>query len=144
MHETDYESLVAAAEIDPIRLQDEFINLPATLAYWNAKRAEALRLYLLAKTAAKQAEAEAYLRVIEREAAKEKRDRLTVDGIKACVTLDPMVMEAHEAEARMDAEHQRLRGAADAIITKREMLVSIGAHIRAEMKGDPALLTRRT
>lgn len=61
----------------------------------------------------------------------------TVDDLKAMTDQHPDVRAAVEAELLSEAEYDYLRGVMETLRTKREMLVSLGAHIRAEMGTNP-------
>jgi hypothetical protein len=55
---------------------------------------------------------------------------------------DPDGQQARAKEVAADAERVRLYGVLDALRSKRDMLISLGAHIRAEMQHDPMIRER--
>lgn len=137
------EYLARATKIDPLQLQDEFVRAPSDVAYWNDRYADAIAEYLVTKI-----ERERIVGMLMTDAglADELELRLekkpTVDQLKAYVNTKEEYLEARGREARADAEQKRMRGVVEALSTKRDMLISLGAHIRLEMQQDPLL--RRT
>ena len=75
----------------------------------------------------------------------ETRESLLADGkateklIEAKAMCNPEWQKAHIALVEIEAEKTRVRGICDSIAAKKEMLISLGAHIRSEMEGDPML-----
>ena len=130
-----------AVAIEPLAIEEEFIRLPADLAYRNEMYASAYRRFLVAKHEADRT----YSRLMMEhratlEASNDKRP--TEGAIKASVENDP---DWDLAQRRLiDAEVGKISayGVVDAIRTKRDALISIGAHIRAEMGGDPSTRAR--
>ena len=62
-----------------------------------------------------------------------------MDQVEAEAVNDPKYVEAKRNEVYLEAETKRLVGMVDAVRTKRDMLVSLGAHIRAEMEHEPLI-----
>lgn len=171
LREIEVEDFLArSVEIEPMMLEEEFVNMPSQFAYWNARLSEANKAFLKAKiardqTAARirmelkaqheqqaQVDLEAEMKAAveaQKEAEKEtgkkkaapkppaKAKGPTVDDLKAMTDQHPEVRAAVEAELMTEAEYQHLRGVLEALRTKREMLVSLGAHLRAEMSVNP-------
>lgn len=127
--------LTECVSIDPLRLQEAFANIPAELAYWNEQYAEALRKQLHAKIEKDRLSAQIFFE--KRVELKESDIRPTEAVLKAAVESDARYNVARSEEADAHAEAIRLKGVAEAVRTKRDMLVSLGAHVRAEMDGDP-------
>lgn len=123
--------------IDPLRIQDEFVRIPADLAYWNARYADAQRAFLMAKIDLDVIKAK--LGPLTRRAIADKGGKATEDLIKNMVESHADVIDAREQLAVTEVEKSRLYGCLDAIRSKKEMLISLGAHMRAEMEGDPSL-----
>jgi len=125
-----------AVKIEPLAMAEEFVRIPADLAYWNAQYSDLLRLYLVAKAESEHLWARVWL---------ETREALLTDGkateklIESKATCNPEWQKAHLALVELEAEKARVRGVVDAIAAKKEMLISLGAHIRSEMEGDPML-----
>jgi len=132
---TEAELLKEALEIDDGQIKAEFIRLPADMAYWNARYADAIRDHLRAKHECEKTEARCYGEHRER---LELERKVTEKKIESAVTQDPSVIAAREAEIEAEAERARLRGVVEAISTKRDMLMSLGAYIREEMR-DPLI-----
>lgn len=124
-------------DIFPEAIQEEYVRLPSDLAYWNKQYAEAQRVELKAKARAKRARADAQLR-IRQEAADDGR-KMTDKIAEAETEIDADVAEAEDFYADAVADRSRLYGVVDAVRAKKDMLVSLGAHVRAELEGDPSL-----
>lgn len=123
-----------AVKIEPLAMQEEFIRIPADLSHWNAQYAEVLKAYLLAKARTEHEWARIWL---------ETREALLADGkateklIESKAMCNPDWQKAHLSLVELEAEKARIRGIVDALEAKKEMLVSLGAHLRAEMESDP-------
>ncbi len=122
-------------KIDDMVLDEEFIRLPADLAFWSARYAESVRAYLLAKLEADKAKAKAHLR-IKAEAELEGR-KMTVPDLEANVQIDPDYLDAAVALIEADIERKKLQGCVDAVHAKKDMIQSLGAKLRTEMERDP-------
>jgi hypothetical protein len=126
----DEQTLKEALEIDDMQIKAEFIRLPADLAYYNGLYAEAIRTHLRAKHDLDLAGARLY---------HEHRDRLEATGkptekkIDSAVEEDPLYVEARNASDEAEAERLRLRGIVAALVTKCDMLQSLGSYMREEM-----------
>jgi hypothetical protein len=137
--------LKRAVQIEPMALEEEFVRLPADIAYWNERHSHALREYLAAKIDREQIfgrlltnpEFHATLQILIGK-------RPTVEQLKGAISChdDYAAARLHENEA--DVERQRLRGCIDALAAKRDMIVSLGAHIRLEMMHDPIVRRNMT
>lgn len=134
--------------IEPVALEEEFVRMPADLAYWGAQYARSVRGYLIADMEFDRTEAEVRILVRERllsEAAPDpsekpaKRGTVTESMVAAKVELDEDYQAARLALIEAEAEKVRVYGIVEAVKAKRDMLISLGANQRAEMKGDPVL-----
>lgn len=123
-----------AVSIDRRQLGGEFIELSGHLAYWGDRYADAQVAKLRAEMGAKKLRRRIYLQL---RSVKEKGD--TETSLDARVETDPMVDEADELVLLRTAASLKLRSLVESIRTKGDMLVSLGAHQRAELKGDPML-----
>lgn len=130
------EYLYDSVNTDPLKLDDEFVRLPADLAYWHHKCAEALRAFQTAKLDTKRLEARLRIEVREGQVAQGKKP--TVDAVEAEVEMSEEMYEARLAVVALEATYERLRGVVDAVRAKREMVVSIGHQLRAELS-DPVV-----
>lgn len=126
--------LVECVALDPLALDEEFVRLPADLAYWNERYAGAIRAHLVAKLDAAQVEAAVTLEIREEAAA--TGAKLTVADVEKRVELDPRVANAHVRLVETDAARQHARLRCESVAAKRDMLQSLGAKVRAEM-ADP-------
>lgn len=123
--------------IEPVAIQEEYVRFPADLAFWNGKAADALQAHLHAKNNLERTEAQLQLTLREQFAAEGKK--VTEAVITAAVTTHDEYQKAKVAAIAAEVEKARCSGYVDSLHSKREMLVSMGAHIRKEMDGDPVL-----
>jgi len=133
------EFLDEVTRIDPLNIDEHFRKVPAELAYYNQQYADAVEAYLVAKAAVERAHAVAYDQLSSE--VDEKGKKLTVAAIEARVQLDDEYYETKLEMLRAEAEKARLRGKVDVVSAKKEMLISLGAHIRVEMS-DPLVKTQ--
>lgn len=135
--ELDDEYLRECVLILPEDISTQFEEIPGQLAYWNAQYAKALRAHLNAEIDEKVTRARVYL--ASKEAIIAKGGKPTEDHLKAVVDSNEDYMTARYAAADAEAVKNDLYGKLDAIRSKKEMLISLGAHLRAEMGGDPLI-----
>lgn len=128
---------VSSITIDPLDLNREFQELPPRLSYWNAKLAEASEASMRTKAELERARARAYLE--EKEVASAEGRKPTIAELEARVVLNAGVTQAHDAFILAEGERLRLKGIVGAVLSKRDMLQSLGAKLRVEMMADPAL-----
>ena len=130
------EFLEEVIDINPLNIDEHFRKVPAELAYYNQQYADAFEKYLRAKMLCERSHAEAYKR-ISQEAESEGR-RVTVSSLEAAVLMDMSFQMAKEDLVEAESEKQKLRGKVEVVSAKKEMLISLGAHIRVEMN-DPMI-----
>lgn len=128
--------------IDEAAVGYEFYAISAHMGYWGARFADASRAFLLAKARHHAVGAAAGLR-IRADGNITMPDgrpvKLTEEAIKQAVICDAAVARAELQFIEAEAEKIRLGTLLEALRTKRDMLVSIGANIRAEMDGNPSI-----
>jgi hypothetical protein len=128
-----YESI----RIEPLALQEEFVRQPMDLAYWNERLKETLEVFLCAKRDHEELRAKA--RLILREQFTAEGRKATEADLEAAVTLDEEVRAARQAFILAEVDQAQARGRAQAVETKRGMLMMLGAQIRTEMESDPVI-----
>ena len=129
-------------QIEPTFLQEEFVRLPADLAYWNQRYSEAYRVWLEAKHAVERHAAVMSIAIREQLMVTNK-GRATISEVEQLLHRDAAYDQLKRAEIVAETEKVRLYGVLDALRTKREMVISLGAHIRAEMSNDPLIRQQR-
>lgn len=129
--------LRACVRIDPLDIQGEYIRIPADLAYWNDRYAEALRVFLGSEIEVKLIRAQMEPQI--REMLLNAGGKTTEAQVKAAIDSDENVIDAQRRNVEAEVEKNRHYGILDAIRSKKEMLISLGAHIRVEMAGDPLI-----
>lgn len=123
--------------IEPLALNEEFIRLPADLAYWNERYAQAYKKFLASKLDVDKVRAQRQIHY--REALPLEGKKVTESVVEAAVDIDEQVIRAREAHIEAEHEKTRLYGVLDAIRSKRDMIIQIGAQVRTEMQGNPQL-----
>ncbi len=152
IHDQEFDDyMVDCVVIDEANVTDEFCRVAADRAYWGSELSQAIENELMAKLTVdgakgdlKNSEAKAYLAVkLEYEGAKKPPG---VDHTNALVEVDENVSEAQRtlmaargALVMASTEKERIHGIVTAIDMKRDMLISLGAHLRKEMVGEPSI-----
>lgn len=124
-------------EIDALAIESEFVRIPADLAYWGERYAEAHRDYLAAKIDAKRITARMFLE--QRIAIQADGERATEAYTNARVEESTTWLDAQNALLEAEARRESIKGTLDAVRAKRDMVVSLGAQIRAQMDHDPQI-----
>jgi hypothetical protein len=145
--------------IDPLALDTEFIQCPSNIAWLGAKHGAALRTYLHAKIGSKklwallliQAREDLQAEQDERQDAEEKaaaaggrkptkvKERVTVGEVESRAGTYPMWLDAQAREADAEVAMTIAKTNLTAMLAKRDMLVQMGANVRAEMERDPII-----
>lgn len=129
--------VATVTDIDPLALDEEFQRTPADFAFWSHKLSEATKTSLRAKFERDRVGAKLLIEM------RETLGKKTVDEIEARVTTHPDFVEAKLAEIDAEAERAKLWGVVESLRVKRDMLIQMGAHVRAEMEHDPQLRETR-
>lgn len=138
IHDLDVDEYLAdCVQVYPEALQEEYVRIPADLAYWNARNSAANRNHLVTKMNRERTVAR--LQIETRAAFEVAGKKATEALVDATVTMSDEYGVARMAEIEAEVEKAKLSGVVDAIRAKRDMLISLGAHVRAEMQGDPSL-----
>lgn len=131
----DFDVETEAVSIDPASLQEEFVAFPGTLSRWGALYADAISAAAYTEEDLTDTEAEVYLEL--RLGAKH-----TEAELKALVRTDRRVRLKRSIAMAAEAKKIRFREKIiSALHFKKDMIISLGAHQRAELGGDP--LVRR-
>lgn len=134
------EYLRECVRIDPHSLNDEFVRLPADYAFFNEKYRTALERSLLADAAVKRMRAGLY--ITSSEAVMPSGKPATVGYIEALVERDPDYAQAASEAIYAEADVAHVKGVLEAIRTKRDMIIQMGATVRQELQNDPAVRDR--
>jgi len=138
--EDDLDSyLKSCVQIEPLALEEEYVRLPADLAFWNQRYSEVYRYWLERKVVLNEVRARIQIEERERLEMLAKGKRVTIGEVEDALILNPEYQQAKMKEIAAEAEKVRLWGVLDALRSKRDMLISLGAHIRAEMAHDPMI-----
>ena len=141
-HEKDPdEFLEECVTVNSADLVGEFTNLPAQLAYWNDRYATVYRYWNERKEVTAQLRAKLSMWHRDRLGLLTK-GRVTVGEVEDAVLVEPEYQQARAKELAVEEEKVRLYGVVDSLRAKKEMLISLGAHLRAEMS-DPIIRQQR-
>lgn len=127
--EEDYLRECIAVEHEALR--QEFIRLPADLAYWGERYAVAVRDHLAAEHNRKVTYAKVHL--IVKEQAALKGQKISEKDTESWVEQTPEVIAARAEEIEAEGTMHLARSRRDAVAAKKDMIVSLGATARAEM-----------
>lgn len=123
-------------EIDPALIDEEFIKLPGELARYS-------QLHVEASQDAEQADfnleiIEASISLTIRDHAKNLGEKVTVDYVQAKMRVDPKWQAARRDAIEARTQEAAAKAMVNAVLAKRDMLISYGAHLRAQWGGDPS------
>jgi len=131
-------------------VQLEYIQLPSILARWGSERvalAKAQRLAELdlevVKASAKKTAKEARLAEVEAAGKDSKLKPLSEDAADDAVTLSAEYRQARLRVIDATERKEQAQVMVDAVAAKKDMLVSLGADLRAEKEADPSIRDRR-
>ena len=127
----DDDFLNRVIDINPINIDEHFRRVPAELAYYNNEYANAVERFLTAKMNTEKSWAQAYKDAAQ--AAEVNGKKITVAALNAEVELTLFYQAARAELASAEADKQRCRGKVETVSAKKEMLISLGAHLRSEM-----------
>lgn len=125
--------------IQPEALQEEFARVSMDFAYWSAQATDAYEAQQMAELDVKRAKARLYVvnrTTLEMESPNGKT---TEAQVEAAVVNDPEMVAAEITRIQADVARDRAKLTLEAIRIKKDMLVSLGAHERTEMQGDPTI-----
>lgn len=123
--------------IEPMALEEEFVRVPSDLAYWGARWADAQKEASLAKLQRDQVEAaiDAEHRMAAASAGEKVTEKVIASRVLTDDRMKAVEIELIEAEARAT----RARAFCDAVRAKRDMVISLGSQVRAEMQANPTI-----
>lgn len=120
--------------IDAESVKDEYTRVPSFIATLNAVYAQALKKAILAKF-----NRDRVFATISVEIAESAVKKPAEAQIKNMVLLDDRYVAAIHAYANAEEQKSLAAGRAQAMIAKKDMLVSLGAHVRKEFDGQGGL-----
>ena len=124
--------LETCVTVDDTVIQEEFMRLPSDYFYWAQQYTNARKDHRLAKLSCD--ETRARLGIELRLQIENERGKATESMVSAAIDSSAEWVSARTVEIEAESEMVRTQGILEAIRTKREMLISLGAHARAEMK----------
>lgn len=134
-------SLRERLRIEPLALEEEFVRCPMDIAYLVAVNARAIDGHLRAKAHAKKIRGLLDLQV--RQEAQENGRKLNEGAIDALVEISDRWQEVQQAENDAEVARELAKGNLAAMMAKKDMLVQMGANVRAEMERDPMIRKTR-
>ena len=138
LRELNVEAYLAdCVQMEPLAIEEEFVRMPADLAYWNERYATAYKGLALAEQ--RRRKLEALLRIEYREKMLADQKKPTESMVDAAVATDDRMLAARDDQIMAEVEKVRIQGVCEAVRCKKDMLISMGAHMRAEMNGDPTI-----
>ena len=148
LHDMDVDQyLLDCVTLNELDLESDMIKYSSELAYWNGRTAQALEKFLFAKVETKRARARLAIdcRLELDQAGKEaveldpkaKAKAPTESMVAAAIEDRPEVHEIDDNAIRAEVEWVRVRGVADAIHSKGDMLRSLSSRLKMELMSDP-------
>lgn len=111
-------------------LSEEFSRQPSLYAYLAMLAAQTDALYQAAKTETQRVRAQVDQRI--REDAKDDGEKVTEAIVDKRVVLDGKVQEAEDTESNYRYQFMMMKVVVAAMEQRAQMLISLGAHLRAE------------
>lgn len=127
--------LADCVRIEPLALEEEFTRMPGDLAYWSERYVEAYQDFANCKRLLEQQEA--LLAVKYRHKIIADNMKPTEAMIHELVVGDSNYQLAYQNFITAEVAKIRLNGILEALRTKKDMIISTGAHQRAEMGFTP-------
>lgn len=124
------EYLRACVVVEDSVITEEYMRLPSDIAYWTEQYAEAKHTHLIAKHQRERTLSSE--RGAARATLEEAGHRATEGRIDEQVISVTAVETARTVEIMAEVEVIRLHGVLEALRAKKEMLISLGAHLRQE------------
>lgn len=121
-------------------IQEEYACAAPAVAYWGAQYAAAAQEALEAETRRKQTKARLFIE--KKKGLEALESKVTEKLIESHVDMDPAMQVAIAEEHRTEGNRLKMLAFFEAVKTKREMLISLGATQRKEMEGDPVIRQR--
>lgn len=118
--------------IDEGNIRTEFVRVSSDIAFWGKRFASCHREWLAGKLVRDEVRAATYLELRETLEALESK-KPTEATISARVDIEPRVREAEARVVETEYNREAAKAVVTAISAKRDMLISLGAIIRAEM-----------
>jgi hypothetical protein len=141
MEEIDKDSalLESYSKVDELSLTKEYCEFAGQYSYFTQKYATAYKAALVAKHQLDVCKQAAYIRAKETSVnGKPPTDKYAQAVSETSLEVSSAFNNYSEAEA----EKVWYKNAVDVLSAKREMLISLGAKIRVEMAGNPALMEK--
>lgn len=131
------EVIYQSITIDELQINEEYRRVPGDIAYWNSRAAKAMKAMMAGKFNLERVDAR--LKIEHRERLNKTRDKVTESMVDSVVLLDEEYAEARMAAIDAEAEYAHVRGIAQAVVARKDVLQSLGANLRIEMQSDPII-----
>lgn len=138
--EADY--LKECLELSPVAIQAEFCRMASDVAFWNEEYRKVYKTFWVKKVEFERLESRLSLEtrtMLENADSKTRVTEALVESTMKAGSQEWIKGRLELVEA--DCERVKLLGILESLRDKKDMLVSLGAHLREEMAGDPMLKT---
>lgn len=151
----DPDDIKRTVAIDQRNIQAEYCALPSALSLWIFRRVEATKRQRLAELDLEVLEENTKIdtraanhaavrsSVKDEKTGKPMLKLATVDEVDSLVASNPMVVNLKRKLIDATEAKEKAAGMVESLMAKRDMLVSLGADIRAEKHGDPSIRERQ-
>lgn len=127
------ENFESCLDIDSFLLEEQYSEHSSNYSYWNDVYVDAYRTWRMSKDKIKEVYAERY-EIVRNKLEKTKKGKVTVKEVEIDIERDPIYLKAKANEIEADAEKERWKGRLEALRSRKDMLISLGAHVREEIK----------
>jgi hypothetical protein len=125
---------------DPEKIVQSFTEMPSQIAWAATRHAQAVRTHLRTKARARRLRG--LLEIQAREELRQFYPKPTESQVAARTEQDARWVVAQEEEIEAEVSRELTKGLLEAARCKRDMLISIGATLRAELERDPVIRDR--
>ena len=129
--------LYESVSIERTNINEEFIRVPADLAYWGEQCARSERDEAEAKAELERVEASLYKK--HRALLELASGKITESMVNAEVVNSAQYHGARESLIEASEAVKHCKSVTEAVKSKRDMLISLGAQMRAERSGIPQI-----
>lgn len=131
------DEVAQVVQVDSLDVDGHFNRLPADIARWTERYADALGRALRAEARQRRTFAELFLEY--KATLLENGKNMSEEVAKYKTRCNPKYVEAQDAEIDAEVARVRIEGVLNALRAKKDALVSLGAGMRAEMNANPSI-----
>jgi len=128
-------SSVGSLRIEEANVRQHYLDLPGEVAFWASRAANEANQSMRANYAYKRGRANASEQYRAQAAA--VGEKMTESRLSVLVDADGTEASLYDEYLQVEAQHAKSKALLEGMRSKRDMLISLGAHIRQEMQTMP-------